>query len=171
MGADDPRDDVHAIEAVIARQFASLSWTSGARADWAGFAADFLPGAALYPAVRPARPQTIETFIERMKGLAGTKLHAFEEAVLGAEIRVFGNVAVAVAACEMTENGAEIHRGVEMMLLVKDAGEWRIVSQAWDKESLADPIPQRWLQRRTAGSGPDSPPSAGDRIAPERGFR
>lgn len=78
-----------------------------------------------------------------MKSLVGTTLRSFEETVLGSEVHVFGNVAVAVAACEMVENGAEVHRAVEMMLLVKDEGMWRIVSQAWDKESPSNPIPAR----------------------------
>ncbi len=43
MEADTRKDDVQAIEAIIARQFASLSWAPGASADWDGFAADFFP--------------------------------------------------------------------------------------------------------------------------------
>jgi hypothetical protein len=147
MDADTHRDDVQAIEAVIARQFASLSWAPGTSADWDGFAADFFPEASLYPAARPAKRQTIKAFIERMKSLEGTKLRSFEEAVLGTEVRVFGNVAVALAVCEMTENGAEVHRGVEMLLLIKNAGAWQIVSQAWDTESPSQPIPMRLLGR------------------------
>jgi ketosteroid isomerase-like protein len=147
MEADTHRDDVEAIEAVITRQFASLSWTPGTPADWDRFAADFLPEASLYPAARPAKRQTVEAFIERMKSLEGTKLRSFEEAVVGTEIHVFGNVAVALAACEMTENGADVHRGVEMLLLIKNAGVWQIVSQAWDRESALQPIPIRLLCR------------------------
>jgi hypothetical protein len=37
-----------------------------------------------------------------MKGLATNKLRSFNEAALGHEIRIFGNVAVAVAVCQMT---------------------------------------------------------------------
>ena len=151
MEAHEHGDDVQAIEAIITRQFSSLSWRSGTLADWKEFAVDFFSDASLYPAARPARRQTVEGFIERMKGLEGTKLRSFEEKVLGTEIRVFGNVAVALAACEMTENGTEIYRGVEMLLLVKDAGAWRIVSQAWDLESPTNPIPMQWLKRREAG--------------------
>jgi len=51
------------------------------------------------------------------------------------------NLAVAVAACEMTENEARVNRGVEMMLLIKDGGEWKIVAQAWDTENESRPIP------------------------------
>ena len=147
MEADTHRDDVQAIAAIIARQFASLSWTPETSADWDRFAADFFPEASLYPASRPAKRQTVEVFIERMKGLEGTKLRSFEEAVLGTEIHVFGNVAVALAACEMTENGADVQRGVEMLLLIKNAGAWQIVSQAWDTESPSQPIPMGLLGR------------------------
>src|SRR5919107_6418297 len=151
MQTDEHRDDVRAIEALIARQFGSLTWTPGASADWDAFAADFFPEASLYPAARPATRQTVEAFIERMKGLEGTKLRSFEEAVLGTEIHVFGNVAVALAACEMTENGADVQRGIEMLLLIKNAGAWQIAAQAWDTESPSQPIPTRLLGKTAGG--------------------
>lgn len=135
-------EDRRAIETLIARQFASLSWKPGAPADWAGFSADFDIDAALYPAARPVRRQSPEEFVERMETLSETSLRTFEETLLGAEIRVFGNVAVAVAACEAIENASETGRTVEMMLLVKDAGAWRIMAQAWDKASPARPVPE-----------------------------
>jgi hypothetical protein len=53
MQADEHGDDVQAIEAVIARQFASLSWTPETSADWDQFVADFFPEASLYPAAPP----------------------------------------------------------------------------------------------------------------------
>jgi hypothetical protein len=135
MQNDPGEEDVKAIAALVVRQFSSLNWQSDRPADWSSFAADFLQDASLYPSARPAKRQTVEGFIERMKSLAGTTLRSFHETVLGTEIRVFGNVAVAVAACEMIENGTQVNRGVEMLLLVKDQGVWRIVSQAWDTES------------------------------------
>ena len=141
MQTDQQREDIQAIEVLVARQFASLNWDVGVSADWKAFAADFFPDASLYPSARPAKRQSVEEFIERMKGLVGTKLHSFHEFVLGTEIRVFGNVAVVVAGCEMIENGADVNRGVEMLLLVKTHGKWQIVSQAWDKETSSNPIP------------------------------
>jgi hypothetical protein len=142
MADTDIQDDRRAIEAIIARQFASLGWSPVRSADWQAFAADFFVDASLYPAARPAQGQTVEGFIERMKGLAGTKLHSLVENVLGTEIHIFGNVAVALAGCEITENDAEVSRGVEALLLVKDEGAWRIVSQAWDTENEAKPLPE-----------------------------
>ena len=83
--------------------------------------------------------------------LVQIRLHqrSFRERVLGAQIRTFGNVAVAAAACEITENDAKVTRGVEMILLVKDAGAWRIVAQAWDTAKNGASIPDDLLSRRT----------------------
>jgi ketosteroid isomerase-like protein len=141
MGTDEYSADVEAIQALIARQFGSLGWAPGKQAAWEVFAADFYPDASLYPAPRPAQLQTVQAFVARMQGLAATRLRSFEEAVLGAEVHVFGNIAVALAACEMTENGVDANRGVEALLLIKDAGVWRIVAQAWDTASESKPIP------------------------------
>ena len=42
-----------------------------------------------------------------MKGLAESRLQSFKEDVLGHQVSVFGNVAVAVAGCQITENDKE----------------------------------------------------------------
>lgn len=146
MAAQGPGKDIQAIEAVIARQFGSLNWGANGSADWTGFGSDFFPDASLYPAARPARAQTVEAFVDRMKRLSGGSLREFRQKRLGADIHMFGNVAVALSACENLENGTEVTRGVEAMLLIKDQGKWRIVAQAWDMESRGNPIPERLIQ-------------------------
>ena len=151
METEEQSDDVRAIEALVARQFASLNWVPGTSADWDAFAADFYPDASLYPAARPAKRQTVEAFVDRMKGLVGTRLRSFHEAVLGTEVRIFGNVAFALAACEMTENNSEVKRGVEMLLLIKNEGAWRIVAQAWDTEGPSRQIPVHMLGNAARG--------------------
>jgi hypothetical protein len=153
MQADAHGDDIRAIEAIIARQFASLCWGPDAAADWTSFAADFFPGATLYPAARPTQGQTVEAFIQRMKGLAETTLQSFHEVVLGTEVQVFGNVATATAACEITENNEQKNAGIEMLLLVKNEGVWQIVSQAWDTASPVKQIPSRLLGCPVPASG------------------
>jgi hypothetical protein len=147
----DQGDDLKAINAVISRQFASLNWRAGTSADWAAFAADFSSNATLYPASRPAAPQTVEAFIERIRSLSQTTMRSFQEIVLGTKIHVFGNIAVAIAAAEMTENDADANRNVEMLLLVKSESAWRIVSQAWDRESRSNPIPDELISGSTSG--------------------
>ena len=148
---NDFDDDVAAIEAIVFRQFASLDWTSARPADWEAFAADFSTDATLYPAARPARPQTVQAFVERMKSISQTTLRSFHEAVLGIKVHVFGNVAVAIAAAEMTENDKDTNRNVEMLLLVKSEGTWRIVCQAWDRATPTNPIPGDLISDNTTG--------------------
>jgi hypothetical protein len=50
MASNEHRDDVQAIEAVIARQFAGLTWAPGTSADWDGFAAVFFRRRRFHPA-------------------------------------------------------------------------------------------------------------------------
>lgn len=142
---DNDSPDIIAIREIIDRQFASLNWSADTTADWNAFTADFTPAATLYPSARPAKPQTPDEFVTRMRALAGGSLRSFQEIALGYDIRVFGTIAVAVAPCQMTENETEVNRSVEMMLLVKTDGRWRIVSQAWDTERAAGPIPEDLL--------------------------
>ena len=114
--------------------------------DWNRFSADFLPEASLFPAARPVRRQTLESFIARMNSVAEGSLRSFEEKTLGMQVLVFGNVAVALAASEMLENGTEVNHDVSGYLLLKDQGKWRIAAHAWDKASPQKPIPDHLLQ-------------------------
>ena len=138
-------NDRAAIKAIIDRQFASLNWDPTKSANWSAFVSDFLPGASLYPAARPAHSQKPEEFVDRMKSLAASTLDSFKEIPLGYKIHVFGTVAVAVAVCQITENDTKVTRGIEMILLVKTAERWQIVSQAWDTEGETKPIPDELL--------------------------
>lgn len=143
-------NDVSLIKEIVRTQFGSLAWTRDEDPDWVAFAQGFLPDARFFPAARPARPQTIAQFIERMNGLRTEgKLLSFEETPLGCTVRVFGNVAVAFAACEMLENDSTISRDVSAIVLVRDAGIWRIAAQAWDVETESNPIPGDLAERQT----------------------
>ena len=139
--ADGMDTDEDRIRAVIDRQFASLSWAEGRAPGWNDFANDFLDGASLYPSARPARRTSVADFVERMRGLSDTSLRSLQETVLGVDIHVFGNIAVAAVAAEMVENGAETNRSMEMLLLVKSEGQWKIAAQAWDKATDTNPLP------------------------------
>lgn len=70
--------------------------------------------------------------------------------VLGMQISVFGHVAVALAGCEMLENGHNVTRDVSGFLLVKDDGHWRIAPQGWDMEREGLPLPAALAGTRTA---------------------
>jgi len=134
--------DVAQIRDIIRTQFLSMGWTRQTDADWIAFARGFFPGATLFAAARPAKPQTVDQFIERMRRLrAEGGLLSFKETPLGCTVSVFGNVAVAFAACEMLENDSTVTRDVSAIVLVRDSGSWRIVAQAWDIESDSQKIP------------------------------
>jgi hypothetical protein len=135
----------------VQRQFGSLSWNDATPPDFDTFAADFHADANLYPSSRPSQAQTVAAFVRRMRTLAATDLRRFDETVLGSDIRIFGNIAVATVACEQIENGSDTNRTIEMLLLVKSEGAWQIAAQAWDKSSEANPVPADLLGAGKAG--------------------
>ena len=145
MTPTEPSDDVREIKDILARQLRNISWSDDKESDWDRFAEDFLPGAPLYPAARPARSLTVGDFVDRMKTLSQSSLRSFEQTMLGAEVHVFGSVAVAMGVCRNLENGVDEVRGVEAYLLVKDGGAWRIAAQAWDTEQDGRKIPDDLL--------------------------
>ena len=140
MNAGIPKSDEDKIRILIKDHFEGMRWTPDTSPDWERFSADFLPGASLFSAARPVQIRTLEAFIDRMNGVAGSTLHTFEEHTLGMQIRGFGNIAVVLAASEMLENEVETNHDVSGYLLVKDEGEWRIAAHAWDKASDQMPV-------------------------------
>ena len=125
--------DEDVIRALIKAQFDSIDWAPGRDADWRTVQRGFEQGAQLWPVRRPARPLSSDDFVDRLRKLRddGT-LESFTETGAGCHVWIIGNVAVALAGCEMVENGSTVTRDVSGFLLVKDAGEWRIAAQAWD---------------------------------------
>jgi len=134
-------EDAREIRALINRQVASLSWNDVRRANWPAFESDFLPAAILFPSARPVTPQSVATFVQRMKLLVAGTVNTFHEEVIGTTINVFGHIAVAVVACEVTENSKDMGRIVEMILLVKENDVWRIAAQAWEKSTPSRRVP------------------------------
>ena len=141
MSIKETTDDHRAIETLIAQQLQNISWSADETSDWAAVAADFLPGAPLYAAARPAKSQTVAEFAERMTALSQGALPSFEQTMIGADVHVFGKVAIAFGACRNLENGSNEVRGVEAYLLVKESEGWRIAAQAWDTESEGTKLP------------------------------
>jgi hypothetical protein len=145
-----PEDaDVSAIKQVMSQEL-SLSWSRDKNANWEAFEGTFLRGAALFPAARPVKAQTLDQFIDRMNRLrAEGKLGSFEVTPLGCDVRVFGNVAVALAACEMLENESVVNREINATILVRENGIWRIAAQAWDIETGAHKIPDDLIKPKS----------------------
>jgi hypothetical protein len=139
--SDENDTDVSEIKQLMNREL-SITWNRENPPDWNAFADTFLPSAALFPAARPVKTQALNEFIERMTRLRDEgKLESFEVTPLGCDVRIFANVAVAFAACEMRENGTVINREVNATVLVREDNVWRIAAQAWDIETDIHPLP------------------------------
>ena len=136
--------DIQAIKAVIERQFASASWNAYKQPDWDGFVAVFHQDATLFSADQLAAAQTSQDFAARLQEQAKTTRRTFQETALKSDVFVSGNIATAIVDCENIANGYEIHRTIEMLLLVKNADGWKIVSQAWDQARPVEPVHDAW---------------------------
>lgn len=118
-----------------------MTWPRGGGPDIPAFKADFSPGTMLFASARPVKSQSVDTFAARMMDLSGTTLQSFDEQVVGSKIVVVGNVAMAAVACRAIENGSDGGLTVEMTLLARDGGEWKIAAQAWDKVKDGQALP------------------------------
>ena len=90
--------------------------------------------------------QTVAEFVERMQGVSLGDLKSFEQSMIGAEVHVFGKIAIAFGVCRNLENGVSEVRGVEAYLLVMEDQGWRIAAQDWDTEPEGKTIPQQYLR-------------------------
>lgn len=133
------KQDLDAIETRICEQFDALNWSPNSRLDKRLFTSGFMPESQLVPAKRPAAFCSVPEFLNRMQSLQdeGALTHFSERGTL-LMIRIVGNIAVALAGCEMTENLSEVTRDVSAFLLIKSDGRWQIAAQAWD---LVDTFP------------------------------
>ncbi|MDF2232663.1 nuclear transport factor 2 family protein [Albimonas sp. CAU 1670] len=134
-------DDEAEIRSRVGEHFEAMRWGEGLEPDWERFRADFLPGAALVGAARPAAVRSVDAFVERMETVARANLSSFEEHTRGMKVLRFGNVAVALASSEMLENGVDVNHDVSGYLLVKSEGRWSIVAHAWDQAGEDKPVP------------------------------
>ena len=142
MPYETDRDEIRNI---VKRQFDSLSWRENTHPDLQAFTDDFIDGATLYPAARPVRGTSVDAFAARMQALSQSTLRSLDEQLGGLDVHVFGNVAVAMGVCELTENDTATSRNVEAMLFVRSDGRWRIAAQAWDTETAEMPVPAALL--------------------------
>jgi len=133
--------DENEIATLIKDHSEAICWAPDRAPDWKRYSADFLPGASLFPAARPAQVRAPELFIEQLKGVAAGALNTFEDRTLGMHIVGFGNIAVVLAASEMLENGSETNHDISAYLLVKTEGRWLIAAHAWDKATEELPVP------------------------------
>jgi hypothetical protein len=94
---------------------------------------------------------TLDTYIENVRQvLEGVR---FSEVEVAQESVVFGNVARLTSVYEYTRQsaaGSVRGRGVNFFTLVRDAGEWRVMSIVWDNERPGLSLPPEVYSPRAA---------------------
>jgi hypothetical protein len=144
MAYQEQAIDIQAIKSLIEKQFSSASWNSYKKPDWDGFASVFHTDATLFSTDQPTKTQSAKDFAARLIEQSKTTRRTFQETALKTDVFVSGNIATAIVDCENIANGHEIHRTIEMLLLVKSADGWKIVSQAWDQARPVEPVQDAW---------------------------
>lgn len=134
-------DDEAEIRSLIGQHFEAMRWEPGTAPDWDRFRDDFIEGAVLFGAARPATARSVDVFIERMEKVARANLQSFQEHTKGLKILRFGNLAVVLAMSELLENGSNVSHDVSAYLLVQSGGRWSIAAHAWDQASSDKPVP------------------------------
>jgi len=131
------------ILSILQKLYQALNWDESTKPDWNSFSDCFHATARLYPSARPVEALDVDTFVGRMDGQRSNgNLATFAETMLGEDIQVFGNVAVAFSAYETVINGDRKSRGLNAFHLGRDDGTWKILSLAWDNETDEQPLPE-----------------------------
>ncbi len=138
------------INKLVGEHFEPMRWSNDTEPDWDRFREDFLEGAVLCGAARPAQSRSVESFVERMENVARKNLRSFEEHTRGMKILQFGNIAVVLAVSELLENGSETNHDISGYLLVRSEDKWSILGHAWDQAGDDNPVPE-WLRSGLQG--------------------
>ncbi len=135
-------DNKGAILGVIRQLYEALNWNDTKAPAWDAFKSCFHETARLYPSARPLDALSVDSFVDRMDAQRKNgNLAVFSEAMLGEDVLVFGNIAVAFSAYETTMNGGDRSRGLNAFHLARDGEAWKVLSLAWDNETADQPLP------------------------------
>jgi hypothetical protein len=141
--------EADAVEGVVRAVYETISGPAGAR-DWARFRSLFAPGARLInmrvagqgttPAV-----MTVEEYIARAG--ASFEKSPFYETERARRAEQFGSIAHVFSTYESRRapNEKPFARGINSFQLVKDGGQWKVITILWDAEREGNPIPEKYL--------------------------
>ncbi len=125
--------DHREISALITAQFRALCWDKETPPDTKTLTSAYLEKAQLFSSARPAQARSANDFASRMTALRDNgQLDVFEEVLRGLHIWIAGNIAVAMAGCEMHENRTTVTEDISAFLFLKNPDGWSIAAHAWD---------------------------------------
>jgi hypothetical protein len=148
----DPRD-VESIDAIIAAAYDVISGPAGKKRDWDRERSLYYPGARLIPTAKPGTtdglaPQIldVEGFIARVEPYFAE--HGFFEKEISRRTEQFGHIAHVWSTYESRHDADDpepFSRGINTIQLFHDGNRWWILNIFWQQESVADPIPEKYL--------------------------
>ena len=145
MNRQNVPGDQAAIDAVIEALYDVISFDEGGEPDWARMRTLFSPHARI-TRVTPEGTDYLDVagFQELAKEVfdLGTYTRFFEIEVLRDERR-FGGLAHVLSAYETRQSrGARepFARGVNSLQLIREQGEWKVLSLFWDEERTDNPL-------------------------------
>ncbi len=131
------------IESLLSRLYEVISFPEDGEPDWEGMTRVFSPHAR----VTRVTPEGTDYFdLPTFQAMARELLRigaytAFYEHEVARRVERFGNVAHVTSAYETRRHPharACLGRGVNSVQLVRENGEWRVLSLCWDEDALKD---------------------------------
>ena len=149
--------DVASIDAIVTAAYDVISGPAGQERDWERERSLFFPGARLIPTRKGADeaesenalwPQAMDVdgFIARSREFLKD---GFFEQEIARRTEQFGHIAHVWSTYESRHERDDPHpfmRGINSFQLFHDGSRWWIVTIFWQHESVADPIPGRYLE-------------------------
>ncbi|HUI58252.1 MAG TPA: hypothetical protein VLY04_24935 [Bryobacteraceae bacterium] len=141
--------DGDSIDTITKAVYDVISGPAGAR-DWARFRSLFADGARLI-AIRmtAGKPTPAVMTVDDYAKNAGANFerNAFYEAEAARRVEAFGNIAHVFSTYESRRAPGEkpFARGINSFQLVKDGGQWKVMTILWDSEREGSPIPEKYL--------------------------
>ena len=150
--------EVRAIESMLDELYTSFCFDAGGEADWTRMRALIAPGATFVspiPDGGSAAGVDVERFVADFRDWCRTGAYretGLHERITHARIDRFGNVAHAYVTFEGFVPGEDEPRtlGLDSIQLVRDAGDWKLISFTSQYTSEARTMPERFTRERDA---------------------
>jgi hypothetical protein len=151
--------DIGSVDAILAALYEAISFPPNGEPEWNRVRSLFLPGGRMIPPRMEEQGDypvmDVESFIvwgNQLADVAGLRTTGFYEKQVAHRIEKFGNIVHVFSTYEsrFTENDPEpFERGINSIQLVWDQGRWWTVTIFWDIERDGNPIPAKYLPRRS----------------------
>lgn len=150
--------DVESPEALLAAIYDTFQRAPGENINWDRFRSFYAPGAVMIPNVEQTdgewRIMSVDEFVAWIDGIfaehspiGSPQDHGLAEDQIHYTMERYGDVVTVMSTYERHPYDSEEidGRGINAMIFVQNDGRWWIASVAWDEESGAGPIPDRYM--------------------------